>query len=285
MTNVRSLLPAVLLILFGADALVAQARAPGVLQNAWTSPCTLDVVLVTFRDTTGMHMGGTVQADTFRTYSDYDLPHGYSVNSDGALDAGGFQLQDGGLPPSVRRGRLRLFRQRGTGPPTGVFRGGHRSRRRPDGEVAGGLRQPAALLPRHLRRPVRAARAHPQRGRQRRVPRLGSSCRRPRAITRTGPQPSPQPEKTSTWIHAYNATLDSVRAWYPGTTAYDPPDVGYSRERRLRHKVLYLYAGPSYSDPRLPRGLQSRIHPQADRITAPNPTTTPTARRVPLRGL
>ena len=272
MTNVRSLLPAVLLILFGADALVAQARAPGVLQNAWTSPCTLDVVLVTFRDTTGMHMGGTVQADTFQTYSDYDLPHGYSVNSDGALEPGtsSYKMEDfrrlfgGGEYDYSVNGEPARRPAAFVGDTVHVA---DRTERLP--EVFGSLRHYFHVISGgdfELR--VRILNEEDSDGYPVwvQLPETkGYYADRAQTIPATG--------ENEYWIHAYNATLDSVRAWYPGTTAYDPPDVGYSRERRLRHKVLYLYAGPSYSDPRLPRGLQSQIHPQADRITAPNPAT------------
>lgn len=81
MTVVRRLFPAaLLLVVFGADALVAQA---GRVRNAWTSPCTLSVVLVTFKDTTGQASGDTYD------YGARDLPHGYSVNSTtGALEPG-----------------------------------------------------------------------------------------------------------------------------------------------------------------------------------------------------
>ena len=49
MTTVRRLLPAALVLLW-AGTLHAQA---GRLRSAWTSPCTLSVVLVAFKDTNG----------------------------------------------------------------------------------------------------------------------------------------------------------------------------------------------------------------------------------------
>ena len=74
MTQVHRLFQAaVLLVVVGADALVAQAPAAGQLRAAWTSPCTLDVVLVTFRDTTARHPRETLR----RTYHDHDRPYGY----------------------------------------------------------------------------------------------------------------------------------------------------------------------------------------------------------------
>ena len=47
---------AVLLTLFWAGSLSAQQPVYN-LRNSWTSPCTLDVVLVTFKDTTARHEG------------------------------------------------------------------------------------------------------------------------------------------------------------------------------------------------------------------------------------
>ena len=75
MTTDRRLLPAALVLLW-AGTLHAQATAG---RTAWTSPCTLDVVLVTLKDTTGQH-----QTDTY-DYGAADLPHGYMINDDGAL--------------------------------------------------------------------------------------------------------------------------------------------------------------------------------------------------------
>ena len=82
MTIRRHLLP-VLLALPWTGSLEAQQS----LRNNWASPCTLDVVLVTFKDTTGMHPGNPAvgdAADQFH-YGAHDLPHGYTVAGDGGL--------------------------------------------------------------------------------------------------------------------------------------------------------------------------------------------------------
>ena len=64
------------------------------------------------------------------------------------------------------------------------------------------------------------------------------------------------------WADALQAAQHSVDLWYPDPTdtAYDIPNNSYDRPRRLRHKVLYLYSGPTYIA-RDPPGL---LHPQAD---------------------
>ena len=58
-----------------------------------------------------------------------------------------------------------------------------------------------------------------------------------------------------------------MRAWYPGTTDYDIPHDGYDRDRRLRHKVLFLYSGAEVANGRA-------LHPRVARITAVNPPDT-----------
>lgn len=86
------------------------------------------------------------------------------------------------------------------------------------------------------------------------------------------------------WDEAYAAAWDSVRCWNPneipnvedppdcgdsvsGYTIADIPNNGYSLDRRVRHKVVYLYSGAAFTD-REPPGL---LHPQVDQITATNP--------------
>ena len=93
------------------------------------------------------------------------------------------------------------------------------------------------------------------------------------------------------WNDAYDTAIDSVRCWNPDLT--DPPGVdcgdsevsGYAITdigpdntvaERLRHKVLYLYSGVTYSE----RDPPSLIHPQADWTTWPN---APSAARVGYR--
>ena len=71
-------------------------------------------------------------------------------------------------------------------------------------------------------------------------------------------------------IDAHAAAWDSVRCWNPttplserpstcgasvgGYTIDELPNISYNRDRRVRHKVLYLYSGATYSD-RNPRRL------------------------------
>ncbi|MCY4603962.1 MAG: hypothetical protein OXE49_06990, partial [Gemmatimonadetes bacterium] len=78
------------------------------------------------------------------------------------------------------------------------------------------------------------------------------------------------------WDDAQRAAQDSVNLWYPDTTAYDIPDNSYGRERRLRHKVLYLYSGATYSE-RSPVGL---LHPHVDQTTQ---SQAPSARWIGYR--
>ncbi|MDE2741119.1 MAG: fibronectin type III domain-containing protein, partial [Gemmatimonadota bacterium] len=72
------------------------------------------------------------------------------------------------------------------------------------------------------------------------------------------------------WDDAYTAAWDSVQSWNANITDYsiaDLPNDTYDTARRLRHKVLYLYSGATYTA-RSPAGL---LHPQADMTTLPNP--------------
>ena len=78
------------------------------------------------------------------------------------------------------------------------------------------------------------------------------------------------------WTDAYEAAWDSVRCWNPtpitghpdpsicgavgGYTIDELPNNSYNDDRRIRHKVLYLYSGAIYSD-RSPAGL---LHPHAE---------------------
>ena len=105
MTRRRSFLPAVLLVLSWAGNLEAQ-----VLGTSWVSPCTLDVWLVTFKDTTARHPGNSAlgdAADQFDYYL-YDRPHDYDLRN-GRLEPGdsSYTMDDfkrlfsGGYPYSV----------------------------------------------------------------------------------------------------------------------------------------------------------------------------------------
>ena len=68
------------------------------------------------------------------------------------------------------------------------------------------------------------------------------------------------------WDDAHAAIRDSVRAW--GFPAADiPPDHTASAERRIRHKVLYLYSGPTFHDEIDTTKRNSLLHPRTDRTT------------------
>ena len=77
------------------------------------------------------------------------------------------------------------------------------------------------------------------------------------------------------WNDAYDAAWDSVQSWNANITDYsiaDLPNASYTRDRRIRHKIVYLYSGAIYSR-RSPLGI---LHPQADRVTHTLPTGQPT---------
>ena len=76
------------------------------------------------------------------------------------------------------------------------------------------------------------------------------------------------------WNHAERAAQDSVDRWYPDTDEYDIPNNNYSKERRVRHKVAYVYSGAMYAAKALRRNnrlhgtdLPGLLHPQADQTT------------------
>ena len=77
------------------------------------------------------------------------------------------------------------------------------------------------------------------------------------------------------WDDAYAAARDSVRCWnqaveplcgasVDGYTIDDLPNDSYDTARRLRRKVVYLHSGASYDD-------NSLLHPRADGVTWSNP--------------
>ena len=76
------------------------------------------------------------------------------------------------------------------------------------------------------------------------------------------------------WDEAYKAAWDSVQSWNANIERYSItylPNSDYSLERRKRHKVIYLYSGATYSV----RSPDSLLHPQADRITSPGARSIP----------
>ena len=77
----RALLLAALLVVLGGGSLRAQGHP-----QTWNTPCTLDVVLVTFRDTTA------ARPNVSYDYHDYDLPYGYTTQ--GVPGNSSYRLRD-----------------------------------------------------------------------------------------------------------------------------------------------------------------------------------------------
>ena len=261
MTVVRRLFPAaLLLVVFGADALVAQA---GRVRNAWTSPCTLSVVLVTFKDTTGQASGDTYD------YGARDLPHGYSVNSTtGALEPGtsSYTMDDfermfsGGYRYSVNGEPDRLIP---AFTHTQIVADNNDGVRETLPEVFGSLRHYFQVI---------SGGDFELRVRILNLERNGYPVwvQLPQTKGYYADRFDQMREGDLYWNDAYAAMRDSVRAWGLDATAYTPPDTLAGLARRLRHKVLYLYSGAQFSDPSQP--IASQLHPQADKVTARNPT-------------
>ena len=197
------------------------------------------------------HLQGHDRGWPWPTYDTHDLPHGYSVNSDGALVPGtttSYQLED----------FERLFGTDGAD----AFVGG-------DVRVAGG----AEALP-EVFGSVSAYFAAVSGDRfdlQVRIINPEDDDGYPRWVqlpeTKGFYGELAGGRTTRYWDDARDTAQDSVRAWYPGTTDYDIPHGGYDRDRRLRHKVLFLYSGAEVANGRA-------LHPQVDRITAVNPPDT-----------
>ena len=244
---------AVLLTLVWAGSLPAQQPVYD-LGNSWTNPCTLDVVLVTFKDTTGVWPTYSRSCNNDRAQCDYDthdLPHSYSRRaSDGALMPGttSYQLED----------FERLF---GTDGAMGFV---DTDVTVADGteelpEVFGSLRAYfAAVSSGRFELRVRIINRQDANGYPRWV-------QLPETKGFYGELTWPD---SRYWDDARRTAQDSVRAWYPGTTAHDIPHNGYDRDRRLRHKVLFLYSGAEVANDRM-------LHPRADRITEVNPQMPP----------
>ena len=242
MTTSRRFLQGVLLALLWAGSLEAQS---GTLRDAWTSPCTLDVVLVTFRDTTGMHMGGrnamgdTIWADAFN-YDDHDLPHGYTIASDGALSPGtsSYTMDDfkrllsGGYNYSVNGEPAELIPAY-TGTPTVADNNDGVSETLP--EVFGSLRHyfhaaSGGDFELHVRILNLERDEYPV------------WVQLPQTKGYYAERFDPMMEEIF-WLDAESTMRDSVRAWGLDPAAYNPPDDTYTTDRRLRHKVLYLHSG------------------------------------------
>ncbi len=231
------IVPAFLLTLLCVSALRAQGGS-----QTWVSPCTLDVVLVTFADAT------TRGNDQYDFYN-YDRPYG---TNPGQNSRDRYTRQDFERLFSGGYDNLPAF----AGTNQTVANGRHALP-----EVFGSLRAyldavSSGAFVLHVRL------INPADGDYPRWVELPQSKGHYGGINHNDAMLS-----DLFWNHAQVAAQDSVDRWYPDTNEYDIPDNSYSRDRRLRHKVLYLYSGAIYSH-RMPPSL---IHPQVDRTTSSNP--------------
>ncbi len=223
-----------------------------------TFPCTLDVVLVTFRNATTQASGTTYD------YHNYDRPYGsndgtypdpdssYTLRDFERLFIGGYDhlrnLPFVGDTVHVANGRYRL--------PHEVFG----SVRAYYDSVSNGIFQLHVRMinpaddqgyPRWVELPQTKARYAEIE--------IDDGAARPGGGGTRGDW---------FWDDAYTAAQAAVDVWYPDTDEYDLPNDSYNTARRLRRKVLYLYSGATYTA-RSPAGL---LHPQTDRVTWSNPT-------------
>ena len=272
MTTHRTLLPAVLLALSWAASLGAQ---PGSLRYMWASPCTLDVVLVTFRDTTARHGGNALDAADQLDYHLDSRPHGFTRASDGALIPGNTsytmddfkRLFSGGYDYSVN-GETPESLPAYTGTQTVADNGDGVSETTP--EVFGSLRHyfhvtSGGAYQLHVRILNLERNGYPV---WVQVPQTKGYYAEVRGV-----RPDPVTGRLITpsyWNHALTAMRDSVRAWrLTPTAAYDPPNhedmANYPENRLRRRKVLYLASGAEFRDNR-DGNPNSQIHPRVDRF-------------------
>ena len=260
----RPALPVLLALLLWSDAVAAQSFV-GSRRYNWTSPCTLSVVLVTFKDTVGFHPGSTApgRAGTpdYVNYHDHDLPHDYMVNAAGALVPGdsSYKMED--------------FRR--------LFSGGKRYDYSVNGEAP---RRPAPFVGDTVHVANRTQKLPEVFGSLRkyfdvisggrfelRVRILNKEDRRGYPVWVQLPETKGYyaerfDDDDEYWDDAHAAIRDSVTAWgFPA--AYVPPDATADAERRIRHKVLYLHSGPMFHDEQ-DGTKNSLIHPRADRTTS-----------------
>ena len=230
--------------------------------NTWVSPCTLDVVLVTFQDATVRAPGETYN------YHLHDRPHGSN-------DDGTYPDRDSSY---TRRDFERLFSGGYEGLPDFVG---------PNQTVANGHRLPEVFGS------VRAYYDSVSNGLFQLHVRLvnpddGFGYPRwvelPQTKGHYAETVSRRPPNNPFWNDAEIAAWDSVQCWspalldpagvtcgasdLPGYAITDLPNNSYSLARRVRHKVAYVYSGPVFTRP----GFIGLLHPQADRITATTPT-------------
>ena len=257
------LIPIALLSLLCVSAISAQVHRG----RTWVSPCTLDVVLVTFRDATE-RAGGY-------DYHDHDLPYGYTRQR--APTSSSYRLRD--FERLFNGGYDSLRDLAFVGDTVTV--GNRMTNRDTLPEVFGSVRayfdsistnpnaRPDSGPPGVFQLHMRMINPADSRGYPRWVELPQTKAyyadidANDRGLTVDGRR-----RGNLFWDDAERAAQDSVaNRWYPNTTAYDIPNSTYNTERRWGHKVLYLYSGATYSA-RSPDGL---LHPQADRITSPNP--------------
>ncbi len=246
----RCIILTALLSVLCVSALSAQVHTG----PTWVSPCTLDVVLVTFDD-------ATTQAGSY-DYHEHDLPYGYTRQ--GVPTSSSYTLREFERLFSGGYGSLRdsAF----VGNTVKVAKGNHLLP-----EVFGSVRayydsistnpnaRPDSGPPGVFQLHVRMINPADSQGYPRWVV-LPQTKARYAEINEND-----QRRGNLFWDDAQQVGQDSVDRWYPNTDAYDLPNSTYDTERRLRHKVLYLYSGATYSA-RSPIGL---LHPQADKITSP----------------
>ena len=273
--NRRCFFSATLLPLLWAGSLAAQTG--GALRPIWASPCTLDVVLVTFKDTTDEHGGNAQEAADQYDYHLHDLPHGYTVGSDGALSPGdsSYTMDDfkrlfsGGYPYSVN----------GETPENvPAFTGTGQIVAREDDddsvtetlpEVFGSLRHyfhvtSGGAYELHVRILNLERNGYPV---WVQVPQTKGYYAEERGVRRD-PVTNRVISRPSYWNDARMAMQDSVRAWgLDPPAAYNPPDdqdmTAWPADRLLRRKVLYLASGVEFRDTR-DGDTNSLIHPRTD---------------------
>ena len=248
----RAVLLALLWGGFGAVPPAAAQFTPA-LQGVIASPCTLDVVLVTFQDATSKQTGWSYD------YHNYDLPHGYSI-------------VNGKLTPGDNSYKLVDFKRLFGTSDAAAFSG--------KGVRVGGTGDDGEELP-ELFGSVRAYFEAVSGGRfdlQVRVINPQDENGYPRwvqlpetkgfyAEIRKGTK-----NETQYWDDAHTAAMAAIRGWYPGSTEYDLPDATADVATRQSHKVLYLHSGAEFSDNDTGDSI---LHPRVDVQTSVTPAHKP----------
>ena len=233
---------------FARGSLSTWPHANNPILAAQAAACTLDVVLVTFRDTTASDTANHRSYD----YHDYDRPHGeangeltgrsYRRGDFLRMLAGGYQGVDSfvGSDVTVANGSEQLPQVFGSVRAyfDAVSNGAFQLHVRMVNPVAAGTGD----FPRWVELP--ASKEH-------------------------------YAERTMVgdafWDAAYEATLDSlsssVAAWNTGISLpHHDSTATYPVSRLLRRKILFLYSGPFFNN------TDSPLHPRVDVVTEENPT-------------